>query len=251
MGKSKELSKLGSADAATLQQLGDVMSFGTADSLTYGRAGSDTDFKLDIDSSVAGACEIEFHRDGVEQGAIEYITNDTIADSYLRIKAGSNYGLLLDASGCVTMPDQPAFSVAPGSTYSNTGGYNRITSLTAVKYNRGSHYNSSNQRFVAPVNGIYAFGFQFLLSGVGSSDDNIHIAFNKNGSRELFGNTRLDGAAANGSYGYDAYVAVMGHLNVELAANDYIELVMNNSNTINVYYSSSHTWGRYWGYLIG
>ena len=59
-------------------------------------------------------------------------------------------------------------------------------------------------RFVAPVSGLYYFTAQLLLSGVGNSDDAIHIAWTTGSGNDTFAywNTRHDGASANGSYGY-------------------------------------------------
>ena len=63
--------------------------------------------------------------------------------------------LRIDSSGRVRTPVQPAFkcklSSATGANF--TG----VLVFNSVQYNIGSHYNSSNGRFTAPVDGRYLF----------------------------------------------------------------------------------------------
>ena len=245
MGKSKELSKLASADTATLQQLGDVMSVGVNDRLTYGRAGTDTDLRMNIDSSVASAAEIEFIRDGVEQGAIEYITNATLADSYLRIKAGSNFGLKLDASGHVTMPYQPAFMAyaggdvgfsAPQSTWADLNVFN------SVNHNRGNHYNSSTCNFTCPVSGVYHFYVNVREETYYGSWGGIHIQLVNNGSR--FAETRKWD-------GYHTEETLTLSVTRQFSANDVVGVrVHSDSSDTNLSVEGGNT-TFFGGYLLG
>jgi hypothetical protein len=58
----------------------------------------------------------------------------------------------IDYAGRVTKPYQPMFEVTDGSIAGNGDIY-----WTTIRANVGSHYNSSNGRFTAPVNGYYVF----------------------------------------------------------------------------------------------
>lgn len=179
-------------------------------------------------------------------------TGDTMTGVLALPTGGLTVGtdqLAVDSAGRVTMPYQPAFSVYPNASFTNSGGYNQITSLTGVRYNRGGHYSTSSHVFTAPVAGVYAFGYQLLLGSVDTSDDSIHVGWYKNGSLDAHTQARLDGNAANGYYGYGGYVPVIGHLNINLAANDTIGLKISNTGTITVH--NSQSWGRLFGYLIG
>ena len=59
------------------------------------------------------------------------------------------------ASGYVLVPNRPAFSVYLSSHHPSTG----VLVYGGVNNNNGSHYNTSNGRFTAPVSGLYQFTF--------------------------------------------------------------------------------------------
>jgi len=65
-------------------------------------------------------------------------------------------------AGTVTKPSQPSFAA-----FASAGGYglnNQIFPLGSVRHNIGSHYNTSNYRFTAPVAGRYLFTFYSILN---------------------------------------------------------------------------------------
>jgi hypothetical protein len=64
--------------------------------------------------------------------------------------------LAVDAVGRVRMPYQPAFK-AHTSGFAKSASWQQITGLSTVVFNTGLHYNPSNSRFTAPVNGQYIF----------------------------------------------------------------------------------------------
>ena len=65
-------------------------------------------------------------------------------------------------AGTVTKPSQPSFAA-----YKSGGGYglnNEIFPFNSTKHNIGSHYNTGNYRFTAPVAGRYLFTFYSILN---------------------------------------------------------------------------------------
>lgn len=66
--------------------------------------------------------------------------------------------LELDSSARVKKNSQPAFYANSGQGNFTIGNGSDIP-LESTRFNRGSHYNTGNYRFTAPVDGIYLFTF--------------------------------------------------------------------------------------------
>jgi hypothetical protein len=135
-------------------------------------------------------------------------------------------------SGGITQnPNQPAFSAMRGSA--GNGSYpssDAIVDLGQTYYNNGSHYNTSNYRFTAPVSGYY----QFSAGGTsytGSRDDYITLYLKRNGSPLNDGGRGRDTTAGGGNQ----YVNPALFATVYLTQGDYIEL-WNYSSTGTVVY---------------
>jgi len=165
----------------------------------------------------------------------------------------NNERMIINESGHVTKPHQPAFSAYSTGEFSTTANSNdRIRNLNGTYVNAGNHYATSGGtagRFTAPVAGNYLFGFQLLIGAIATTDDAIHASFWKNGSLDIYGNTRYDGAGANGNLGYSGYLPVIGVTMLPLAVNDYVELNLFATGSIAVHNSAS--WSRFYGYLLG
>ena len=105
--------------------------------------------------------------------------NGTIGDkhSYLELYATDGYsnkvGLVVQPDGEVTKARLPCFSVYK---YDNA---NQVSSgvyvFNTVVHNNGSHYNSSNGRFTAPVAGYYFF--YFTLQGYGGTSSGRPVSY--------------------------------------------------------------------------
>jgi len=84
----------------------------------------------------------------------------------------------IDSSGRVTKPYQPSFAAyvtTHTATFSNT-----VITFDGTQHNNGSHYNTSNGRFTAPVNGYYFFAYNVQKSGSSA----IEVQFQKNGAKQ-------------------------------------------------------------------
>ena len=93
--------------------------------------------------------------------------------------------------------------------------------FNTVVHNNGSHYNSSNGRFTAPVDGYYFF--YFVLQGYGGGTGGRHVRIQVNGTDYWNQGTNTpfydEMAGAHGNFG-------MGQ-GVYMSADDYATVVSN------------------------
>jgi hypothetical protein len=118
----------------------------------------------------------------------------------------------IDTSGRITTPAQPAFSgyVTGTNSYSTAG----VVAINNTAINIGSHFDTSTDRFTAPVAGLYMISY-----GAHSENDSnpklIHIY--KNGGVLAHGSTYSQN---------NTYQSMSKTIVASLAANDYIQLYL-------------------------
>ena len=143
--------------------------------------------------------------------------------------------MTIDLAGRITMPYQPAFYWTKTTSQVATSS-NEVVVWDSSKVNTGNHFN--NQRFTAPVAGVYLFQM-FTLSDGNALTNDVHIR--KNGST-LF--SRQRNANSN------AHETTASSCIISLAVNDYVEAVIGGSGDI-VYGDGGDAWSGFGGHLIG
>jgi len=147
----------------------------------------------------------------------------------------------LTSEGYLTKPATPAFfATHGGNSASGSTGY--ITYNTAgAYYNNGSHFNTSNGRFTAPVTGIYHFHFHCFVHNT-ATQTNIEIIlrrFNSGGGGQTSLTRGFDNKV-NGNYGPAVALAWTG----PLTAGQYVQIYSYNE----LHHANGYYFG---GYLIG
>ena len=149
--------------------------------------------------------------------------------------SGNPTRLRIDNNGYVTTPSQPSFRITKtGGPFNTSGG---TVVWNNVIHNTGSHYNTSNGRFTAPVAGTYIFHYYSI--------------YQYNSSNDLW-DFKLNGSTFAGSrmhYTHDGVGSAWDNITntqiIELNANDYVEV-----------YASDQTlhggdWTHFCGHLLG
>jgi hypothetical protein len=249
MGKSKDLAtRVGiddNADATAITITSqENVGIGTASPSNYGAAYT----SLGVSGSSASAIEgfvgsnlvgyLQAYNTAVLVGSktnvpLKLVTNDTIQ-------------MTIDGSGRVTMPNQPSFNVRGAAAWTTTTqGNNTTFSHNTVAFNVGNHFNTSNNRFVAPVAGRYLFVTNAYVRLESNDDDTNHayIYIHKNGA--AYNNAyAIFGYVNNGDADQTQNVSVV----MDMAVNDYATLSFNAASGSMSYYGNGTTFS---GFLIG
>jgi hypothetical protein len=146
--------------------------------------------------------------------------------------AGSE-SMRIDASGRVTIPNQPSFAASRNSGHLSSGTF----IYNDVKHNIGSHYNSSNGRFTAPVTGRYFIG-SMLMTMNDVTYNNTSYIIAKNGT--------MFQRAYNSSGGSFHHQFQWSGI-VSLNANDYVTIIYSNATM----YGDSSAYSWFSGHLLG
>ena len=158
----------------------------------------------------------------------------------------SNTAISVDTAGRVTLPKKPAFQAVVGSAAWATLSTNAIIPFNDVSsgacFDTGSDFDTSNNRFVAPVSGKYHFFV--LIYSFNSDGVNAFCAYKNGAILRVYNNsTRFDfqGGQTNGAQDE----TISGSFQVDLSANDNISI---HATTGSDYYGAYTHFG---GHLIG
>lgn len=161
---------------------------------------------------------------------------------------GSN-ALVVNSSGIITMPNQPAFLAKAASSYTGNGttaGY-ELFEYTDVELNVGSHYDptSTECKFTAPISGNYLFSWWASASTIDQTSRYIRLQLYKNGSVYLNPHNTISNEPTNADYNLVGGTAV-----VPLSINDTVQVWWGSNIATNniTFYSDMNFFS---GHLIG
>jgi hypothetical protein len=175
----------------------------------------------------------------------------TATTAYMGVTAGTTYAanmvfgqrtgvqswqetMRIDTGGRVTTPLQPSFSA-----WSGAGNVLFTTEtplpLNSTFWNTGSHYNTSNYRFTAPVAGKYFFRANIYKQG---SSNFTRLRIQKNGNSYVYHIIPATGVQT------EAIAAI-----VDMAVNDYVTCTYQADSGTDVYMASDHT--NFSGWFLG
>jgi hypothetical protein len=161
----------------------------------------------------------------------------------LSLQTNGEERLLIDSSGRVTTPFQPAFNAFGAGSDTTTTGGNPLpfSSLGTgvVNSTRSGGYNTSTYRFTAPVAGLYMFSVTIFNAGGAAYSQ---VAPFKNGS--LISVTDQFLAMTCSGTGSEMQT---GTFIIDLAVNDYVDMRPRASYSTKMY--GGHSF--FTGYLIG
>ena len=158
---------------------------------------------------------------------------------------GGTTGLTIDNSGRMLTPARPAFY----ATKTNSGTVSSTNSTLVynnVGHNQGSHYDSSNGKFTAPLTGLYYFS---AAASIVVANDNRYFVISIQTSDTNYTGVLLTGRAhtkttSGTTYGQTQCAGVV-HLN----ANDFVlcKVEIENSSSLSVGDPACY----FTGYLVG
>ena len=156
--------------------------------------------------------------------------------SYPTTNSSGSLRMVLDGDGYLTVSNQPAFFVYQAQGPWSLAAGDTFTFNTA-ELNVGSHYNTSNGRFTAPITGRYVFHFFSIYTGNASND---YVQMYKNGARIMGGDVHFTNPVGN------AWDCVHYSRVIQLSSGDYVYM---RSGAAQTYHGNN--WGGWSGYLLG
>ena len=173
--------------------------------------------------------------------------NNTGSDNEIKFGTVSNYptkvmsngvtGVEVNGNGYVLKPNTPFFEV---TTVPNGLTPGQVTDFTGIVSNVGSHWDNTNNRFTAPVSGIYQFNFSVFTARTTALGD-YYWDLRKNLSVVLRAYDAKDSS-------HSRHGQIMASHAMYMNVNDYVDLYFSVGVT-SMEASGNHN--RFSGYLVG
>lgn len=175
--------------------------------------------------------------DTVQDAKISPAKLTTNGSGGFTLPTSAGNAVVADSSGRVTMPYQPAFHAFPNSSYDiNTTG--AVIPFNNTVLNIGSHYNTSTQRFTAPIAGVYSFSASFWATPGNFGN----MAICRNGDNSAMGSKGRTGGVTG------QYIFCTLNSTIYLNANDYVDCrCVDGTQVVHV----NNGFNNFTGYLIG
>jgi hypothetical protein len=202
-----------------------------------------------------------FAANGTRQGYVGYATvagNDVMniwsenATNGLNFGTNSTQRMFITKNGQIQMPYQPAFiaGIAATSDASVAAGafvpFN-TTALSSGACNIGSNFNTSTNKFTAPVAGTYLFTYTLYYTNSSSSTLNMQPCINVNSGYATFTSGDAYGVNTVTPNSAGGIIAFSWTGLLKLAANDVVGVSNRSGNILRIY--QGHC--SFSGYLIG
>jgi len=176
------------------------------------------------------------------RGYVQYAHNGDI----LRLGTAAADRIVVDGSGAVTMPYQPAFSVHKNGTDQSNFALNTdvVVTWTHSRFDQNSDFDFVNGRFTAPVTGKYQLNANILLDNIDAAADYIivFLATSNKNYRFIF-DPDLDGDKA--------YWSVAISVLADMDANDNVSVKVNQGGgTQQTDIDGSSDYTTFSGYLV-
>lgn len=167
--------------------------------------------------------------------------NNSGAGAFIVQDYNGNEDFKVDGLGRVTMPNQVAFAAYRNSSNNNTTNENPVQYETEI-FDVGGNYNTTSDRFTAPVSGKY-----FISASLGFYKNGdvraVEFYLRRNGNYYMRCDSFAQQTQGNNTHN-QATIAVL----ISLSANDYVDLYMNATASINIYASTKNN--QFCGFLV-
>ena len=158
----------------------------------------------------------------------------------INIATSDTNRVIIDGSGRVTKPHQPSFfAYMPSGNPTITSNPTKIP-FSLTRFNVGNHFDTTNNRFIAPVEGKYLFQINHNVYGL-SDDQYFRTRVYVNGSSYAI----LGYARARGGGDHTTNDSILA----SLSPSDYVE-VFTSSNDGSYQMSASIEWTFFSGFLV-
>ena len=158
--------------------------------------------------------------------------------SEIQDPTNGNSALEVDSSGRVSTPARPFFEVHTVTAVAQ----GNVVDFTQIDSNVGSGWDNTNNRFVAPVAGVYQFNFSVFTARTSATGD-FYWDLRKNGNTILRAYDAKDDTQ-------NRHCQIMASHAMSLAVNDYVDLqFVSAPSSVAMEASGNHN--RFSGYLVG